>query len=182
MKRFPRPRRPIFIVLFILALLISAAVPVVLTYLNRYPHIPTYGLMGYAFGVPVDYQTCGFHTGQDWFGSTGTPIYAIEDGIVLYVGPLWFAGPDVGRGAYSIILYHEAGDYYTTYGHNSVALVNEGDTVERGQKIAEMGNEGYSGSPHLHLEKVITPFTGNWQEPFIGCEGYVEPGTSWDPW
>jgi murein DD-endopeptidase MepM/ murein hydrolase activator NlpD len=122
-----------------------------------------------------------FHTGQDWFAPVGTPIYAIEDGSVVYVGPMWLSGEGVGRGDYSIILFHEAEGYYTTYGHNSVALVAAGEQVRRGQQIAEVGAEGYSPSPHLHLEKVVTPFTGNWQQPFVGCEGYVDPGGRWSP-
>jgi murein DD-endopeptidase MepM/ murein hydrolase activator NlpD len=147
------------------------------------PHIPTRGIMFKAFGVPVDYQRCAFHTGSDWGAVLGAPIYAIEDGIVVYVGPLWLAGPGVGRGDHTIILDH--GDYYTTYSHNSVALVAPGEQVQRGQVIAEIGDEGYSGGPHLHLEKVIkaiSPFTGNWQEPFIGCDGYVDPSDQWSWW
>lgn len=148
---------------------------------RQWPHVPTHGVMFHPFGAPVAYQKCGFHTGEDWAGVIGAPIYAIEAGSVVYVGPLWLAGPGVGRGDYSIILYHEEGGYYTTYSHNSVALVQPGEQVQRGQQIAEMGSEGYSGGPHLHLEKVVTPFTGNWQEPFVGCDGYVQPSDRYNP-
>lgn len=145
------------------------------------PHSPTTGAMLIAYGIPVDYQSCGFHTGQDWFAPEGTPIYAVEAGEVVYVGPLWVRGESVGRGEHAIILYHAEGNYYTTYSHNSAAFVVAGDHVERGQKIAEVGNEGYSGNPHLHLEKVVSPFTGAWEHPFIGCDGYVDPGMRWNP-
>lgn len=149
--------------------------------MQQWPHIPTRGVLFHPFGTPVDYQSCGFHTGEDWGGYQGAPIYAIEAGEVVYVGPLWLAGPGMGRGDHSIVLYHPHGDYYTTYSHNSVALVQPGERVARGQQIAEMGSEGYAGGPHLHLEKVTTPFTGNWQEPFVGCDGYVRPSARYSP-
>lgn len=174
--------RPWLIVIIIVGAIVYIA------YNNFVPtdasHVPTRGIMVYGFGIPVDYQTCGFHTGQDWFAPTGTPIYAVEAGTVVYVGPLWLSGPGVGRGDYSIILFHAdptEGGYYTTYSHNSVALVMEGETVEKGQQIAEVGQEGYAPSPHLHLEKVVAPFTGNWEEPFVGCDAYVDPGDEWSP-
>lgn len=174
-------RRPISLLLLVLLLLLGGViiVPRVVAQLQDKPHVPTRGAMLHPFGVPVDYQSCGFHTGQDWFAPTGTPVYAIEDGAVTYVGPLWLSGPGAGRGEYSIILDH--GTYYTTYGHNSVAYVTAGERVSRGQIIAEVGSEGYSPSPHLHLEKVASPFTGDWQHPFVGCDGYQDPGSDWGP-
>lgn len=147
--------------------------------LRSAPHVPANGAMLWGFGREVDYQSCGFHTGQDWFAPAGTPVYAIADGIVVYVGPLWQSGPGVGRGDFAIVLDH--GDYYTTYSHNRVALVVAGERVVRGQAIAEIGNEGYSKSPHLHLEKVVAPFSGDWRQPFAGCDGYQDPGLIWSP-
>jgi murein DD-endopeptidase MepM/ murein hydrolase activator NlpD len=148
-------------------------------WLSDWPHVPTRGLMLHAFGVPVNYQACGFHTGQDWFAPEGTPVYAIEAGTVVYVGPLWSRGEGVGRGESAIVLQH--GGYYTTYSHNRVALVTPGQAVAKGEVIAEIGDEGYARSPHLHLEKVTAPFTGNWQEPFVGCGAYQDPGDRWSP-
>jgi septal ring factor EnvC (AmiA/AmiB activator) len=180
-RRTPRPLG-IFLILLLLTALVAA--PRIVMEMRTWPHIPTRGTMLWAFGVPVSYQTCGFHTGQDWFAAIGTPIYAVADGTVVHVGPMWLSGPDVGRGDFTVILHHideNEDEYYTTYGHNSVSLVSPGESVERGQKIAEVGDEGYSPRPHLHLEKVAAPFTGDWQQPFVGCEGYRDPGNRWSP-
>jgi len=135
--------------------------------------------MLHPFGVPVSYQTCGFHTGQDWFAAEGWPVYAVEDGTVVYVGPLWARGAEVGRGEHAVVVEH--GTYRTTYSHNRAALVAAGERVTRGQPIAEVGAEGYSGAAHLHFEKVVAPFTGDWRQPFAGCEGYLDPGLAWSP-
>jgi murein DD-endopeptidase MepM/ murein hydrolase activator NlpD len=129
------------------------------------------------FGEPVAYQDCGFHTGQDWFAPPGTPIFATADGLVVYVGPLWLDGPGSGRGPQAIVLDH--GAYYTTYSHNRSAEVRPGQSVEAGERLGESGDEGYSVLPHLHFEKVVGPWTGDWRRPFEGCDVYADPGAEW---
>jgi murein DD-endopeptidase MepM/ murein hydrolase activator NlpD len=127
------------------------------------------------FGVPVDYQTCGFHTGTDiCASSTGPDILSIADGRVVYVGPLWLQGADVGRGDHAVVVQHSP-QFYSTYSHNQSALVGEGDCVERGQHIAELGDEGYSYGPHLHIEILSgTSFTGDWVTPFQNACSHYE--------
>jgi len=45
------------------------------------------------------------------------------------------------------------GDGYTTlYSHNSKNLVVQGETVVKGQAIAEIGSTGLSTGPHVHFE------------------------------
>ncbi|MBW1806841.1 MAG: M23 family metallopeptidase [Deltaproteobacteria bacterium] len=135
-----------------------------------------------AFGVPVDYQTCGFHTGTDICGTNGERIVSIASGKVVYIGPMWLDGPTIGRGPYAIIVKHSPG-FYSTYGHNRSANVSVGDCVTKGQKIAEMGDLGYSYGPHLHIEVLNnTNFTGDWATPFQNAcskyqdlESYVSP-------
>ena len=135
-----------------------------------------------AQGVSVDYQSCGFHTGTDMCGNSGEPILAMAGGEVVYVGPLWLRGEGVGRGPYSIVLKHGP-DLYTTYGHNRAALVDEGDCVEAGDKIAAMGDKGYSHGPHLHVEMIEgTSWTGDWENPFNNaCNYYEDPAAHASP-
>lgn len=90
-----------------------------------------------------------FHSGVDMPGRTGDPIYATGDGVVEYV--------ERSRARYGygtqILIDHGFG-YKTRYAHLNKLLVEKGDTITRGQLIAEMGNTGISTSPHLHYEVI----------------------------
>ncbi len=86
----------------------------------------------------------GMHTGIDIAADEGEDVVAAADGTVQA------AGEQDGYG-YAVVLEHKGG-YSTLYGHNSRLSVRAGDTVERGQKIAEIGSTGASTGPHLHFE------------------------------
>lgn len=86
----------------------------------------------------------GKHTGTDIAMPVGTPVEAAMDGKVVSTN----AGANYGM---SVVLDHGNG-YQTVYGHLSERLVNLGDTVSKGQKIAKSGNTGNSTGPHLHYE------------------------------
>jgi len=53
-----------------------------------------------------------------------------------------------------VIIDHEGTGYQTIYLHlaNGSVVVNEGDLVKQGQKIAKLGNTGDSSGPHLHFQ------------------------------
>ena len=82
------------------------------------------------------------HAGLDIAAAKGTPIVAPARGRATFVGN---KGP-LGR---ALVIDHGFG-VKTTYGHTSEIFVKAGETVERGQKIAAIGNSGRSTGPHLH--------------------------------
>lgn len=85
-----------------------------------------------------------FHSGIDIPNPIGTPVYAPGDGLVESVG----ASKGNGR---SVVINHGQG-ITTVYLHLSKSHVKKGDRVRKGQQIADVGNTGYSTSPHLHYE------------------------------
>ncbi len=135
------------------------------------------------FGAPVDYQAGGTHTGIDVanprVNGEEPPIYAVEAGTVVHVGPLYCDTANACRGGNSIVLHH-GDDVYTVYSHNSAASVQVGQQVRAGEMIGRQGNEGYSFGSHLHLEvHTGAPFSGDWQQPFKG--GQFEDPMQWLP-
>jgi len=85
------------------------------------------------------------HRGIDIANNVGTPIVAAARGRVSFSG--WHDG---GYG-YFVEITHEDGSR-TRYGHNSTLLVREGQQVDQGQVISQMGSTGRSTGPHLHFE------------------------------
>ncbi|MEV5029640.1 peptidoglycan DD-metalloendopeptidase family protein [Paenibacillus sp. LPE1-1-1.1] len=86
------------------------------------------------------------HTGMDFAAPQGTDIFAAEDGVVL-VAQTWSSYGNC------VIIDHGNG-IWTLYGHirNGGIKVEKGETVKKGQKIAEVGSTGNSTGPHLHFE------------------------------
>jgi len=82
--------------------------------------------------------------GIDIAGKAGQPVNAAADGKVVYSGS--------GLRGYGklIILRHDK-TFLSAYAHNSQLLVKEGQSVKKGQKIAEMGNTD-ADQVKLHFE------------------------------
>ena len=85
------------------------------------------------------------HTGNDIPAPGGTEIHAAKGGVVTDVG---------NNSVYGNYIQISHGNGYSTfYGHmRSRAIVNEGDTVTKGQVIGYVGTTGWSTGNHLHLE------------------------------
>ncbi len=82
--------------------------------------------------------------GVDIAGRAGDPVFASAPGKVVYSGE---GIPAYGK----LVIIRHNGTYLSAYAHNSQILVKEGQTVAKGQKIAEVGSSG-SESPRLHFE------------------------------
>ena len=85
-----------------------------------------------------------FHPGIDIACAEGTPVLATAKGQVIY------ADFDSTYG-YMVVLQHD--DSMTTvYGHNKELLVEVGDNILAGGRVALSGNTGKSTAPHVHYE------------------------------
>jgi murein DD-endopeptidase MepM/ murein hydrolase activator NlpD len=85
------------------------------------------------------------HLGIDIRAANGTPVLAARTGKVIYSGATL---PGYGN---VVIIEHDR-DFSTVYAHNSINLVKDGITVQKGQIIAYVGSTGRSTASHLHFE------------------------------
>ncbi|MEK9646902.1 MAG: M23 family metallopeptidase [Alphaproteobacteria bacterium] len=75
----------------------------------------------------------------------GTPVRAIENGVVAYAG-------NELRGFGNLLLLKHDDGWISAYAHNDTLLVNVGDRVSRGQVISRVGSTGSVDTPQLHFE------------------------------
>ena len=99
-----------------------------------------------AFGRRVDPFTgqWAMHEGIDFLAEKGSPVAAAADGVVIFAG----FHPQYG---YMVDIDH-GNDLVTRYAHQSKLVVKEGEVVQRGRKLGEVGSTGRSTGPHLHFE------------------------------
>jgi murein DD-endopeptidase MepM/ murein hydrolase activator NlpD len=103
----------------------------------------TFGRLRSYNGSPYIY----YHSGTDYAGGEGVPIYAAADGVVVYAGELTVRGN-------ATILSHGRG-VYTGYWHQSKIEVTQGQTVKAGEEIGLIGATGRVTGPHLHFEVLV---------------------------
>lgn len=82
--------------------------------------------------------------GVDIAGKAGDPVIASGDGKIVYSGTGL-------RGYGKLVIIKHNNTYLSAYAHNQAILVKEGQTVSKGQKIAEMGNSD-ADQVMLHFE------------------------------
>lgn len=85
-----------------------------------------------------------FHDGLDIAAPRGTPVLAAADGQVIF--------SDVLRGYGNVVIVRHTGGYVTVYAHNQTNLAKEGQTVRRGDQLAEVGKSGRATGASLHFE------------------------------
>lgn len=86
----------------------------------------------------------GSNKGVDILGKVGDPVFASASGRVVYSGTGL-------RGYGKLVIIKHNDTFLSAYAHNSNLLVKEGQSVVRGQKIAEFGNTD-SPQVKLHFE------------------------------
>lgn len=128
--------------------------------------IPDYGLKafspiaaGYGYGDCDDFgasRSFGFkrkHLGHDMMGSLGTPIVAVEGGVVEALGWNRYGGWRVGIRSFDSKRYY----YYAHLQKDRPFADNlaEGDIVQAGDLIGYMGRTGYSDAENVNNIEVV---------------------------
>jgi hypothetical protein len=85
------------------------------------------------------------HFGIDISGALGDPIFAADNGVVVYAG--W---NNWGYG--NVVVIDHGGGWQTLYAHMSYIGVSCGQSVYQGGTIGSYGSTGNSSGPHLHFE------------------------------
>ena len=115
---------------------------------------PVQGRILSSFGPKAN----GLHNdGVNIAAEIGAPVKAAQSGVVAYSG-------NELKGYGNLLLVRHDNGWMTAYAHNNKLLVQRGDTVVRGQTIAQAGNSGSVVTPQVHFEirkgaKAIDPNT-----------------------
>lgn len=88
-----------------------------------------------------------FHSGTDFKAEIGTPVYVVNDGVVVLAKERFYAGN-------SIVVDHGEG-LYTCYYHLSSLSVTPGDKVKQGDFLGLSGATGRVTGPHLHFAVML---------------------------
>lgn len=99
------------------------------------------------------------HFGFDLASTRHAPITASNDGIVRFAGELGIYGG-------CVLIDHGMG-VSTLYGHLSTIEVEEGQRVEKGERLGASGETGLAGGDHLHFAILVG-------------DTYVDPLEWWD--
>lgn len=107
---------------------------------------PVVGILTSGFGVrehPIDGEI-KMHEGVDLAADEGGDVLAFADGTVDYIGE----SPAYGQ----YLQLRHANGITTFYAHCSQLCVQKGQSVQKGQVVAKVGQTGNATGPHLHLE------------------------------
>lgn len=92
-----------------------------------------------------DYAPEANHPGIDVDGDLGQPVFAVDNGVVVYAG--W---NNWGYG--NMVVINHGNGWQTLYTHLSAYNVSCGSSVLQGSVIGAIGSTGNSTGPHLHFE------------------------------
>jgi murein DD-endopeptidase MepM/ murein hydrolase activator NlpD len=100
---------------------------------------PTEGVITDTFGTRN-----GKHKGIDIAAENGTPIFAVDNGVVEKS----YYSSTYGN----VIFLKHPNQYVSVYAHLNDRLAFEGQTVQQGDMIGKMGKTGQATGVHLHFE------------------------------
>ncbi|MDT8376223.1 MAG: M23 family metallopeptidase [Mariprofundaceae bacterium] len=110
----------------------------------RISGMPVEGIMSTPFGAQryVNGEARSPHSGIDIAAAEGTPVVTPLAGRVLVVSKMYLNGNTVAIGhGYGVV---------SVFSHLKTATVKEGDWIEAGSNIGEVGQTGRATGPHLH--------------------------------
>lgn len=138
---------------------------------------------GYISAGTWAYPTGGVHLGMDFANDTGTPLYAIGNGVIIYstdgcgYGHLGNScgGSPLGSAGGGNQLYLIVSVNGSVYGVRYLHLLkgtpkSAGTIVYAGEQVGQMGSSGNSSGPHLHLEiiylgtGILIDYVDKWME------------------
>lgn len=98
---------------------------------------------GFGWRVWASGRQTDYHKGVDFAAAKGTPIHAVNSGVVT----ISRLSPSFGH----YVVVDHGGGISSLYAHASVRYVSVGDKVKKGDVIAEVGSTGDSTGNHLHF-------------------------------
>lgn len=129
-------------------------------------YVKRYGLKGYFplargfdythyddFGAGRSYGYARKHLGHDMMGLVGTPIMAVESGVVTALGWNQYGGWRIGISSFDGKRYY----YYAHLRQNYPYAegLQEGSVVTAGEVIGYMGHTGYSTTENVNNIKIV---------------------------
>ena len=116
------------------------------------------------------YSSGKFHGAIDYAVSSGTPVYAAADGVVLTTKSI-----TTSYGTYVVIQHANGLQTWYAHGTPGSICVSPGQSVTQGQMIMKSGNSGNSSGPHLHFEVRKAPYTYSYSATQYGDDCRVDP-------
>ncbi|PHS28772.1 MAG: hypothetical protein COA84_00880 [Robiginitomaculum sp.] len=88
------------------------------------------------------------HNGIDIAAPQGTPIYAPSNGVIVAATDIYDGKPAYGK----VLVFQSSSKTQTLFAHLDSYEVQQGQRVQKGMRIAAVGNTGKSTGPHVHIE------------------------------
>jgi len=88
-----------------------------------------------------------FHSGTDFRAAIGTPIYSVNDGIVVLASDRYYSG--------NVVIIDHGEGIYSSYSHMSQISVKVGQYIKQRDKLGLSGATGRVTGPHLHFSIIL---------------------------